>query len=229
MTRDRFAKGMTFDEYVAFVATSENLAREGSQGPRRDFSGVLRTAYDAARLSEAHERAWRWMVEQPNGPANVMAIAEEWSSDCRRDIPMLARLADTVGLELRIFPRDGRRCARGPAPESDAANADLVARFANVKNGRTWLSIPVIVFYSKGLEELYRYVEYPSVYDKDRLVGAIRAARAGESEAQTRERGDREFVEMLGSPMFEVWRAAALDEWTSRLYERLRTGAAAAR
>jgi hypothetical protein len=29
---------------------------------------------------------------------------------------------------------------------------------------------------------------------------------------------------MLGSPFFEVWRAAALDEWTAMLYERLRVG-----
>src|SRR5213080_3888190 len=105
VSAERFAKGMTFEQYVRFAATPENLAREGSRGPRKDFSGYLRTAYDAARLSPAHEAAWTWLVAQPGGPARVLAISEEWSSDCRRDIPVLAKLADTVGLDLRIFTR----------------------------------------------------------------------------------------------------------------------------
>jgi hypothetical protein len=32
---------------------------------------------------------------------------------------------------------------------------------------------------------------------------------------------------MLASPFHEVWRAAALDEWTAILYERLRVGSLA--
>ena len=73
----------------------------------------MRQAYDAARIPPAHTEAWRWLVAQPGGPAKVLALSEEWSSDCRRDIPVLARLADTAGLELRIFtarrPDDGPR------------------------------------------------------------------------------------------------------------------------
>ena len=29
MTPERFAKGMTFDEYVRFIGSAENLGREG--------------------------------------------------------------------------------------------------------------------------------------------------------------------------------------------------------
>ena len=220
----RFAKGMTFSQYVQYVGTPENLKREGSQAPRRDWSDFLRKAYEAVRLSPAHEAAWKWLVAQPNGPAKVMAISEEWSSDCRRDIPLVARLADTVGLELRIFTRDGQVSARGPKPEPDSPNADLMAQFLNVKNGQTFQSIPVIVFSTKDLNVLYRYTEFPAVYHKDRIRGSLNAARPGETPAQTKERADKEFVEMLGSPFFEVWRAAALDEWTAMLYERLRVG-----
>jgi len=32
VTPERFASGMTFDQYVAYVGTPENLKREGSGG-----------------------------------------------------------------------------------------------------------------------------------------------------------------------------------------------------
>src|SRR5438445_156643 len=143
---ERFAQGMTFDQCVRLVATPENLAREATRGPRKDFGGYLRAAYDAARLSPAHEAAWKWLVAQPGGPAKVLAISGERSSDCRRDMPVLARLADTVGLDLRIFTRDGKICGRGPRPEPDSPNADVMAQFLNERNGQTFQSIPVIVF-----------------------------------------------------------------------------------
>ena len=223
----RFAKGMTFPQYVQYVGTPENLKREGSQTPRRDWSDFLRKAYDGVRLSAAHEAAWKWLVAQPGGPAKVLAISEEWSSDCRRDIPLLAKLADTAGLELRIFTRDGQTMGRGPKPEPDSPNADLMADLLNHKNGQSFQSVPVVVFYTKDFTSLYRYTEFPAVYHKDRLRGSLNAARAGETPEQAKQRADTEFMEMLGSPFFDVWRAAALDEWTAMLYERLRLGSLA--
>jgi hypothetical protein len=51
-----FAQGMTVDDYVAYVGTPVNLAREAGWwlGPRgHDFSGLLRERYV---LSALHER-----------------------------------------------------------------------------------------------------------------------------------------------------------------------------
>jgi hypothetical protein len=227
VTAARFAKGMTFPQYVQYVATAENLKREGSQMPRRDWSDFLRKAYESVRLSPAHEAAWTWLMAQPDAPARVLAISEEWSSDCRRDIPLLAKLADTVSLELRIFTRDGPTVGRGPKPEPDSPNADLMAEFLNQRSGQTFQSIPVVVFYTKDLRPLYRYTEFPAVYHKDRIRGSFTAPRGGETPEQAKQRADKEFMDMLGSPFFEVWRAAALDEWTAMLYERLRVGSLA--
>src|SRR5436309_2292414 len=183
VTPERFARGMSFDQYVAYVGTPENLKREGSQGAaRRDWSGYLRKAYESARLTDAQAAAIRWLAAQPNGPAKVLMIAEEWSSDCRRDLPMLARLAEAGGMELRIFRRDGQRFSRSQTPslaEAPDSNAELMAEFLNVKNGQSWQSIPVVVFYTKALEYLCRYVEYPAIYHKDRVVGHLRAPRPG--------------------------------------------------
>jgi hypothetical protein len=229
VTAERFAKGITFDQYVAYTATPENLAREASPGGAgRGFSEFLRRAYDAVRLSDAQQAAWRWLVAQPGGPARVLAISEEWSSDCRRDVSLAARVAADAGLELRIFPRDGQRFGAAPEPDPEAApNADLMAQFLNRRGGQSFQSIPVIVFYTRDMTELYRYVELPAVYHKDRIVGAVRAPRPGEAAEQTRERGRRDFRAMLDSPFFSIWRDAAHAEWLSLLYERLRVGSLA--
>ncbi|HEY7541984.1 MAG TPA: thioredoxin family protein [Methylomirabilota bacterium] len=135
---------MTFEQYVAYAGTPENLAREagwwlGRQ--RHDFSGLLRDRYARARLDEPQVAAIRWLAAQPGGPANVLVISEEWSSDCRRDLPMLARLAEAGGLDLRIFPRDGQKLGRGQrADPAESPNADIVNEFLNEKDGQTFQS-----------------------------------------------------------------------------------------
>jgi hypothetical protein len=222
VTAERYASGMSFDDYVKFVGTPENLRREGSLGPRKDWSGFLRASYERARLTDAQVGAVRWLTAQPQGPRRILVLSEEWSSDCRRDVPMLARLAEAGGLELRIFPRDGQRVGREPkANPAESPNADLVNAFLNEKNGQTWQSIPVAVFYTKDLEYLYHYVEYPAIYHKDRVRAALNAARPGETPEQAAERGMRDFFTLQASPFFDLWACAAIDEILSALHERL--------
>ena len=78
--------------------------------------------------------------------------------------------------------------------------------------------------YSKDWAELYRYIEYPAIYHKDRLLGHFRAARPGRrgaDEGAQRERHRR----LLDSPLFDVWAHAAIAEILSALYERRVTAA----
>ena len=229
VTPERYASGMTFAEYLDYVASPENLKREGSDGaPRRDWSGWLRDWYQSLRLTDPQAAALRWLAAQPDGPRRILAIAEEWSSDCRRDVPMLQRLAEAGGLELRIFRRDGQRFSRSRRPtlaEAPDSNADLISEFLNQKRGETWQSVPVAVFYTDDLRYLYHYVEYPRIYDKDRLVyGHIRVPRAGETPEATSARVDREFGALQASPFFRIWASAAVDEILSGLHERVVLG-----
>jgi hypothetical protein len=220
---------MTFDEYVGFVGSPENLGREGFDIrrfsrvlPRVDWSGYLRERWAKARLGDDQAAAIRWLAAQPGGPAKVLVISEDWSSDCRRDVPYLARLAEAGGLELRIFTRDGDTMLMKGLPDPAAGgNADLVNAYANEKNGQTFASIPVAVFFTKDFAELYRYVEYPAIYHKDHVIGHLRAARAGETDEQARARGGREIATLLESPFFDVWARAGIAEILSALHERL--------
>jgi hypothetical protein len=229
VTPERFARGMTFDEYVTFAGSPGNLAREGFDirrfslvRPRLDWSRYLRERYDRARLTAEQVEAIRWLAARPGGPARIAVISEDWSSDCRRDVPYLARLAEAGGLELRIFTRDGDRMLRQGLPDPAAGgNADLVLAYANEKNGQRWASVPVAVFFTKDLVEVYRYVEYPAVYRKDRLLAHLRAVRPGETEEQAKVRWGREIGALLESPFYDVWAQAGIAEILSALHERL--------
>ena len=229
VTPERFAKGMTFEQYLRFIATPENLKREGSQGAaRRDWSAHLRETYQATRLHPTQVEALKWLAAQPGGPAKMLVIAEEWSSDCRRDVPMFARMAEAAPFELRFFTRDGQRFSKSARPtlaEAPDSNADIMAEFLNDKNGQTWQSIPVAVFYTRDLRYLYHYVEYPAIYHKDAVTGKIRSVRPGETIEQARERGNREFMALQGSAFFTVWASAAVAEMISALHDRLLLGA----
>jgi hypothetical protein len=232
VTPERFAQGRTFDEYVRYVGSPENLSREafGSYYPdggampatRKDQSAVFRERYARVRLGEQQTAAIKWLAAQPHGPAKILMISEDWSSDCRRDVPMLARVAEAGRMELRIFNRDGKKIlgTRRPDPAAHPdGNHDLMLEFLNTKNGGTWASVPVAVFYTAELEELHRYIEYPAIYHKDAIRGRQQAVRPGETEAEARERAQREFVALQQSPFFDVWAAAGVDEIISALYE----------
>ena len=219
ITAERFGKGMTFDEYVAFIGSPENLQRDASMGPRQDLSGFFREAYEQARLTDDQQAALKWLVAQPNGPANMLVVSEEWSSDCRRDVPVFARIAAATGMELRIFPRDGQEY------DVPASEPDILADFLNRKNGGAYRSIPICAFYTKDFEYLYHFTEYAAIYDKERVVVQnIRAPKPGEAAQDTRARADREFGALQRTPFWRIWASATADEIISALHRKLVLG-----
>jgi hypothetical protein len=180
-------------------------------------------------LSDHQAAGWTWLCAQPGGPAKILVLSEDWSSDCRRDVPMFARIAVETGMELRIFRRDGQKFSGANVPslaEAPDSNADIMAEFLNQKNGTTWQSIPVCVFYTKDLEYLYHYQEYPAIYHKDPVVAKIREPLPGESAADAAARSGPLFQALQDSPFFRVWACAAVDEMVSALHRRLLLGSA---
>lgn len=241
LTAERFATGMTFDQYVTYAGSAENLAREafggrylpdaGSVGgPRKDNSATFRERYARARLADHQAAAITWLAAQPGGPAKLLVISEDWSSDCRRDVPMLARLAEAGGLEMRIFNRDGKKILGTRRPDPVAypdSNHDLMLQFLKKDERGEWAAVPVAVVYTKDFTELHRYIEFPAIYQKDRIRSEQMAARPGESAEQARERSQRDFLALQNSPFFDLWASAAVDEILSGLHRALHAGGAA--
>ncbi len=239
ITAERFAKGRTFEDYVTYAGSAENLAREafggaylpdgGSiGGPRKDNSAVFRERYAKARLTDQQAAAIKWLAAQPNGPAKILVISEDWSSDCRRDLPMLARLAEAGGLELRIFNRDGKKILNTRTPDPAAnpdGNHDLMRQFMKKDDRGEWASLPVAVFYTKDFTELHRYIEFPGIYHKDRIRAHMGTPRSGESADEAKKRDRDEFLALQNSPFFDIWASAGIDEILSALREKV-TGVA---
>ena len=224
ITPERFSQGRTFPEYLHYLGSEANLRREGSDGGRRrDFSEFFRARYEATAFTETQREALQWLSARPDGPAKLLVIAEDWSSDCRRDVPALARVAEAAGLELRMFDRDGQRTShmhpdRSAEPD---ANVGLMTQFLNHKNGEEFQSIPVAAFFTEDFQYLYHYTEYPAIYHKDLLLSRIRAPRPGETPQEAQRRFSQEFAELQASPLFRVWASAAVDEIISSLHRRL--------
>src|SRR4029453_19669829 len=84
---------------------------------RKDNSAVFRERYAKAKLADYQVAAIKWLAAQPDGPAKILVISEDWSSDCRRDVPVLQRLAEAGGLEMRIFNRDGQKILSQRRPD----------------------------------------------------------------------------------------------------------------
>jgi len=228
VTPKRFAQGKTFEEYIRYIGTPENLAREAGWWlgkERMDWSGLLRAWHERLRLTEAQTAAIRWLVAQPGGPAKLLVISEEWSSDCRRDVAMLSRLADAGGMEMRIFTRDGQTVGRGPRADPAASpNADIVNEFLREQNGQTYQSVPVAVFYTQDLRYLHHYIEFPAIYHKERIAAAMQAKSPGETREQKWENFIREWGALQQGPLFPLWASAAVDEILSALHERIVVG-----
>ena len=229
ITPERFAEGMTFEQYVAHVGTPANLAREATGGAtRRDYSHFFAEAFRNARLTDYQIEALTRLASMRGGPSKLLVISEDWSSDCRRDVPTFARIATVTGMDLRIFTRDGQKFSDAHVPSLESApdsNADVMAQFLNHKAGETWQSIPVAAFFTRDFEYLYHYTEYPAIYEKDRIRGQLGVPKPAETPEQTRERSAREFQELQDSAYFRIWASAAVDEIISALHRRMLLGA----
>lgn len=118
MDRARFEAAPTFEEYL-----------EGVDRNRELWHGV----YARARVPEdlaaaARERGDRWYL---------LALSEDWCGDAVNTLPFVARLAESVGWDLRVVSRD--------------ANPDLMD--AHLTNGRS-RSIPVVIVYDEDFREI---------------------------------------------------------------------------
>ena len=210
VTAERFAKGMTFDQYVAYTATPENSS-VSSPGPPQGLERIsLRKGYVAAssRRGAADRRGSGDLRGRP-GQGPVISR-------------MVVRLPPR-----RPRGRQGRRPGRPGAPHLRPRRPAVQPRTASTRpipQRRSHEPVPepqeradVSVDPDRGvlhapMEPLYHYTEYPAIFHKDRVVGSIRAPRGGETQEQAQERGNRDFMELQGSPFFRVWASAGVDE-----------------
>jgi len=149
VTAERFAAGLTYQEYT------ERIQRNQAK---------FEYNYGETRLADEDFRAFRELASRPDGPARVLALAEDWCPDVFRGLPVMARIAEGAGMELRIFPRD--------------ENPDIMSEFLNQGKHQ---SIPVFVFYTRDQRYLAHWTERPVLANEQMgLVNAIFQGKTAE-------------------------------------------------
>jgi hypothetical protein len=149
VTAQRFAAGLTYQEYT------ERIQRNQAK---------FEYNYDETRLADDDARVLRELGSRPDGPARVLALAEDWCPDVFRGLPVMARIAEAAGMELRIFPRD--------------ENADIMSEFLSEGKHQ---SIPVFVFYTSDQRYLAHWIERPARANEQMdLVNAIFQGKTAE-------------------------------------------------
>jgi hypothetical protein len=124
----RFEQGLSYGDFLAGAAVNRDKFEQNYRNP------VL-TEEDLIFFRKARELA--------EGPRRLLAIAEAWCGDVYRELPTAVRIAESTGMELRIFLRD--------------ENPDIMDEFLS-NNGKS-RAIPVFAFYTADTRYITHFTE----------------------------------------------------------------------
>jgi hypothetical protein len=131
VTSARFAQGLSYADFLSRAAINRDKFEQNYRNPV---------------LSDEDLIFFRKTSELPDGPRRLLAIAEAWCGDVYRELPTAARIAESAGIELRVFLRD--------------ENPDIMDEFLS-NNGKS-RAIPVFVFYTADTKYITHFTERSS-------------------------------------------------------------------
>lgn len=130
VTPDRFDSGFTYADYVSRIQRNRE---------KFDYN------YDETTIATEDAAAFRALASKAGGATRVLALGEDWCPDVFRGLPVMARIAEAAGMELRVFPRDD--------------NLDIMNEFLNHGESQ---SIPTFVFYTADHRYVAHWIERPA-------------------------------------------------------------------
>lgn len=182
VTPERFAAGLTWQQYLAHIKRNRE---------KFDYN------FDETAISDEDAEAFRSLVARENGPARVLALGEDWCPDVFRGLPVMARIAEASGMDLRIFPRDD--------------NLDIMGEFLNDGEHQ---SIPALVFYTRDHRYIAHWIERPAKANEQ--MDEVRALFAGKEQEEARAL----YNEFQRGPVWASWRDETVRELLSLLQEK---------
>jgi len=118
LNRERFEQAATFEQYLETVTKNRELWHAVHERVDLPEEAVA----EAARVP---------------GSWHLVALSEDWCGDAVNTLPVIARLAEEAGWDLRVMGRDD--------------NPDLID--SHLTNGRS-RSIPVVIVYDEEFNEV---------------------------------------------------------------------------
>ncbi|MCH8849261.1 MAG: thioredoxin family protein [Chloroflexi bacterium] len=182
VTPERFAQGASYEDWMRTVDRNQARFEEN---------------YAGTKVSDEDASALKALVEGPNGPARCLALGEAWCPDVFRGMPVIARIAEASGMELRVFYRD--------------QNKDIMDEF--LKNGEH-ASIPTLVFYTKDHRYIAHWIERPALANEE--MPQLRALTAPLQNADItpdeRKKAIQAYQDFQNGPVWGGWRDATIKE-----------------
>ena len=174
VTPERFSSGLTYQEYLSRITRNQDR---------------FQANYDGTTISPEDAEALRALVAREDGPAKMLVLGEDWCPDVYRGLPVLAKIAETAGMELRVFPRD--------------ENLDIMNEF--LKDGE-YQSIPTAVFYTRDHRYITHWIERPAQANEE--MHLMRKLYEG----RTREEAAPDMRAFQEGPVWAGWRDATVKE-----------------
>ena len=182
VTPERFAKGVAYEAFIEEIDRNQARFKEN---------------YEGTTVSEEDAKAFRKLVEAPDGPARCLVLGEAWCPDVFRGLPVVARIAEASGMELKVFFRD--------------KNKDIMAEF--LKNGEHE-SIPAVVFYTKDHRYIAHWIERPALANEEmsKLQEVTAPLRNTDISQEERQKAIKAYVDFQQGPVWGGWRDATIRE-----------------
>jgi hypothetical protein len=190
VTPERFAQGLSYEQWLAQIETNQERFKEN---------------YEEFQLSAEEATAFKDLVARPDGPAKCLALGEAWCPDVFRGLPVIARIAEASGMELRVFFRD--------------QNKDIMAEFLNQGEHE---SIPTLVFYTRDHRYLGHWIERAALANEEmpKLRELTAPLRDPDLPAEKRQEYIQAYIDFQHGPVWDGWRHAQAREIRELLEQR---------
>jgi hypothetical protein len=183
VTPERLDQGVSYQQWMDTIDRNKDKFQQ-------NYDATTLNPDDVARIKE--------LIAKPNGPRKVLALGEPWCTDVVRGLPVMARLAEATGLEVKCFWRD--------------ENLDIMNEF--LYKGE-FQSIPVFVFYSEDHQYLGHWIERSKKAREEikTLLNPL-TSRLREPDLSDEERQKlmAEYAEFQNGPIWDSWRQSEVTE-----------------
>jgi hypothetical protein len=190
VTPQRYEQGISYKEWMEQIDRNQEKFVDN---------------YESTTLNPADVEKIKALMAKPNGPAKVLALGEAWCPDVVRGMPVMARLAEATGLDMKIFFRD--------------QHLDIMNEF--LYKGE-FQSIPTFVFYTKDHEYIGHWIEKAKKARDDAPIMQAITSKMRDPELTEEQRAKymEEYAAFQSGPVWASWREAQVTEIRELLEEK---------
>jgi hypothetical protein len=189
VTPERLSQGISYSQWMEQIDRNQDKFHDN---------------YNSMQLNPDDVEAIKALVAKPGGPSTCLALGEAWCPDVFRGLPVIAKLCEATGIDLKIFFRD--------------QNLDIMNEF--LYKGE-FQSIPTLIFYTSDHRQLGVWHERAQkARDEMPQLSAITSKmRNPDISQEEREQHMSEYAEFQRGPVWNGWRQAEVQEIRALLEE----------